>query len=352
MAEPPIGTPSIQWAIVTGGAGFVGSHLCDRLVAEGYGVFCIDNLLTGSRENIQHLLGHPRFLFVRHDVTKPVDLANLAEKAEGQSRKWESSDRVEFVAHLASPASPKAYSKHPIHTLKLGSIGTYHALGMAQRYGSVFLLASTSEVYGDPDVTPQVETYWGHVNPIGPRSSYDEAKRFAEALAMAYARQNGVKIRIARIFNTYGERMRIDDGRAVPNFLVQALQNQQVTVYGDGAQTRSFCYVSDLVDGLYRLLRLPATGPVNLGNPEEMTLLQLARMVIERTRSKSRIVFEALPTDDPRLRRPDISKATATLGWRPKVSLEEGIRRVIPYFQSQIGTNHTTIRSSGVSLGL
>ena len=324
--------------IVTGGAGFLGSHLCDRLIAEGHEVLCLDNLLTGRIENIQHLCDHPRFVFVRHDVTKPIDLDELMLRAapklagDGESGR----KRLDFILHFASPASPKHYMRHPIHTLKLGSLGAYHALGMAKKYGSVLLLASTSEVYGDPDVCPQKESYWGRVNPIGPRSVYDEAKRFSEAMAMAYAREHGVKIRIVRIFNTYGERMRADDGRALPTFLSQALRDNPVTVYGDGSQTRSFCYVSDLVDGLYKLLLSDQTGPVNLGNPDEITLLSLAKVVIEQTASRSKIVFGPLPVDDPTRRRPDISRAYKTLNWLPRVGLREGIERVIPYFKSQL----------------
>ena len=325
--------------IVTGGAGFLGSHICDRLIAEGHEVLCLDNLLTGRVENIQHLWDHPRFVFVLYDVTKPIDLDELMLRAAPRLAENGSSfhRRLDYILHLASPASPKAYLQHPIHTLKLGSLGAYHALGMAKKFGSVVLLASTSEVYGDPDVCPQNETYWGRVNPVGPRSVYDEAKRFSEAMAMAYMREHGVKVRIVRIFNTYGERMRADDGRALPTFLSQALQNKPVTVYGDGAQTRSFCYVSDLVEGLYRLLLSDLTGPVNLGNPDEITLLELARNVIEQTASRSEIVFEPLPVDDPMRRRPDISRAFSSLMWLPRVSLREGIERVIPYFKSQLG---------------
>ncbi len=328
--------------IVTGGAGFLGSHICDRLIAEGHEVLCLDNLLTGRIENIQHLWDHPRFVFVLHDVTNPINLGELLSRAAPRlsGNGHSSGRRLDYILHLASPASPKAYMRHPIHTLKLGSLGTYHMLGMAKKYGSVVLLASTSEVYGDPDVCPQNETYWGRVNPVGPRSVYDEAKRFSEAMAMAYMREHGVKARIVRIFNTYGERMRVDDGRALPTFLAQALRNEPVTVYGDGTQTRSFCYVSDLVEGLYRLLLSDQTGPVNLGNPEEITLLALAKSVIEQTASRSKIVFEPLPVDDPLRRRPDISKAFTTLMWQPRVRLREGIERVIPYFKSQLGEFH------------
>ena len=330
--------------IVTGGAGFLGSHICDRLIAEGHEVLCLDNLLTGRIENIQHLWDHPRFVFVLYDVTNPISLDELLSRAAPRlGGNWHSSPRrLDYILHFASPASPKAYMRHPIHTLKLGSLGTYHVLGMAKKYGSVVLLASTSEVYGDPDVSRQNETYWGRVNPVGPRSVYDEAKRFSEAMAMAYMREHGVKVRIVRIFNTFGERMRADDGRALPTVLSQALRNEPVTVYGDGTQTRSFCYVSDLVEGLYRLLLSDHTGPVNLGNPDEITLLALAKSVIQQTASRSEIVFEPLPIDDPSRRRPDISRAFSTLLWRPRVDLHEGIDRVIPYFRSELGVLRTT----------
>lgn len=319
-------------SLVTGGAGFVGSHICDRLIAEGHEVICLDNLITGQAANIQFLRGNPRFVFVQHDVTQPIDIPRLLAHAGG----LDDAGRLDYVLHMASPASPKDYARHPIHTMKVGALGTYHALGVAKAYGSVFLLTSTSEVYGDPEINPQPETYWGHVNPIGPRSVYDEAKRFAEAITMAYHREHGVKVRVARIFNTYGERMRIDDGRVFPNFLSQAIEGRPLTVYGDGSQTRSCCYVSDLVDGLYRLLVSGQVGPINLGNPEEISMLELARKVIERTGSSSAVVFEPLPVDDPMQRRPDISKARALLGWEPKVSLDEGIDRVVPYFKAKL----------------
>lgn len=324
--------------LITGGAGFVGSHLCDRLLAEGQEVICLDNLLTGRMSNIQHLVGHPRFTFIRHDVNNPIELPALLAAAGKGSGAGQGQDapRLDYVLHLASPASPKDYARHPIHTLKIGSLGTYHTLGLAKAYRCVFLISSTSEIYGDPQVNPQPEEYWGHVNPIGPRSVYDEAKRFAEAITMAYSREHGVKVRIARIFNTYGERMRVDDGRALPNFMTQAIQGVPLTVYGDGSQTRSCCYVSDLVDGLYRLLMSDQSGPINIGNPEEITMLELARKVIEYTGSKSDIVFEPLPKDDPTRRQPDITKAQNLLGWRPTVSLEEGIAKVIPYFRERL----------------
>ncbi len=318
--------------LVTGGAGFLGSHLCDRLLEEGHEVICLDNLITGRQENIRHLLGRPHFHFLQHDVTLPIDLPALFAKASTPAP-----DRaLRYLLHFASPASPKDYARHPIHTLKVGAMGTYHALGLAKAQGSVFLLASTSEIYGDPEVNPQTERYWGHVNPIGPRSVYDEAKRFAEAITMAYHREHQVKTRIVRIFNTYGERMRLDDGRALPNFMVQALQGNPLTVYGKGAQTRSLCYVSDLVEGLYRLLISSEPGPVNLGNPEEVSILQLAQTIIRATGSKSSIVFEPLPEDDPQRRQPDISQARQKLAWEPRVSLENGLARTVPYFQSSL----------------
>jgi dTDP-glucose 4,6-dehydratase len=319
--------------LVTGGAGFVGSHLCDRLIAEGHEVICIDNLLTGRLENVSSVEDHSRFLFVKHDVTRPIDLHQLLNHAQGRFR---DGVYLDYILHMASPASPKDYARHPIHTLKVGGLGTYHALGLAKAFKSVFLLASTSEVYGDPEINPQVESYWGHVNPIGPRSCYDEAKRFAEAIAMAYYREHGVRVRIARIFNTYGERMRLDDGRVLPNFIPQALQGQPLTVYGEGSQTRSCCYVSDLVEGLFRLLMSDQVGPINLGNPEEISMLELARKVIECTGSGSRIVFEPLPADDPTRRRPDITKAETLLGWRPRVSLSDGLPRAIAYFKAAL----------------
>jgi len=320
--------------LVTGGAGFLGSHLCDRLVAEGHAVLCLDNLITGRKENIQHLFAHPHFRFLLHDVTRPIDLPALLAQSPGPSL---SPDRpLSYILHFASPASPKDYARHPIHTLKVGALGTYHALGLAKAQGSVFLLASTSEIYGDPEISPQPEKYWGHVNPVGPRSVYDEAKRFAEAISMAYRREHGVKVRIVRIFNTYGERMRLEDGRALPNFMVQALEGKPLTVYGKGNQTRSLCYVSDLVEGLYQLLTSDQTGPINLGNPEEVSILQLAEAIIRTTQSKSSIVFESLPEDDPQRRQPDITAAREKLGWEPRVSLENGLARTLPYFQSSL----------------
>jgi len=298
--------------VVTGGAGFLGSHLCDRLLAEGHGVVCIDNLDTGSLQNIEHIRD-PEFQFLNQDLTEPLFLE----------------EDVDFVYHLASPASPIDYARLPLHTLKVGSYGTHHMLGLAKEKRARFLLASTSEVYGDPQVHPQPEDYWGHVNPIGPRGVYDEAKRYAEALTMAYHRQQGVNTCIARIFNTFGARMRPHDGRAIPTFLRQALQDKPVTVFGDGSQTRSFCYVDDLMRGLKLLAESEVHLPVNVGNPKEMTLLELAETVIEATESRSEIIFEALPVDDPQVRQPDIARAKQLLNWEPQVDLAEGLRRTI-----------------------
>jgi dTDP-glucose 4,6-dehydratase len=320
--------------LVTGGAGFLGSHLCDRLLAEGHEVLCLDNLITGRKENIRHLFDHPHFHFVLHDVTRPMDLPALLAASSGQ--RPVPPRPLSCLLHFASPASPKDYARHPIHTLKVGALGTYHALGLAKAQGSAFLLASTSEIYGDPEVSPQPENYWGHVNPIGPRSVYDEAKRFAEAISMAYYREHAVKVRIVRIFNTYGERMRLEDGRALPNFMVQALEGKPLTVYGKGSQTRSLCYVSDLVEGLYRLLMSDQTGPLNLGNPEEVSIRQLAEAIIRATGSKSSIIFAPLPEDDPQRRQPDITAAREKLGWEPRVSLENGLARTLPYFQAAL----------------
>jgi dTDP-glucose 4,6-dehydratase len=314
--------------LVTGGAGFLGSHLCDRLIAEGHEVICLDSLLTGRAENIVHLQPHPRFTFIQHDITQPFFIA----------------ERVDWVLHFASPASPKDYGAHPIHTLKVGALGTYHMLGLAKAHGARFLLASTSEVYGDPEVHLQPESYWGHVNPIGERSCYDEAKRFAEALTMAYWRQHGIDVRIIRIFNTVGPRMRIDDGRVFPNFITQALRGEPLTVYGDGSQTRSFCYVDDLIEGVMRVMAwTPPEGAdelarvFNLGNPEEVTILEFAHLVKEVTGSRSPIVFRPLPKDDPKQRRPDITKAKNFLGWQPRTSLREAVERTLPYFRQVLG---------------
>ena len=307
-------------SLVTGGAGFLGSHLCDRLVQEGHAVICMDNILTGRRENIEHLMTQKYFTFVQYDVTKPIEI-------EGP---------LDYILHFASPASPKDYEKHPIHTLKVGALGTYHALGLAKAKGAVLLLASSSEVYGDPEVNPQPESYWGHVNPIGPRSVYDEAKRYAEAITMAYHRAHDIGVRIARIFNTYGPRMRLTDGRALPNFITQALNGESLTVYGGGSQTRSFCYVSDMVEGIYRLLRSGEHEPINLGNPDEVTIVQLAREIVEVTGSQSDIIFQPLPQDDPKVRRPNIGRAKNLLEWEPRVSRPEGLKQTIPYFQASL----------------
>jgi len=300
-------------AVVSGGAGFLGSHLCDYLLAQDHRVICIDNLDTGSLQNVEHLRNADDFLFVSHDVTEPLFLE----------------EPVDFVFHLASPASPIDYLRLPLHTLKVGSYGTHNMLGLAKFKRARFLIASTSEVYGDPQVHPQPETYWGHVNPIGPRGVYDEAKRYAEALTMAYHRQQGVDTAIARIFNTYGPRMRPHDGRAIPTFIRQALENKPLTVFGDGSQTRSFCYVDDQIRGLYALATSGEHLPVNIGNPREMTLLELAEAVIRVTGSKSEIVFEALPVDDPQVRQPDITRAQQVLGWEPEVGLDEGLKRLL-----------------------
>jgi dTDP-glucose 4,6-dehydratase len=310
--------------LITGGAGFLGSHLCDYFLSRGHEVIAMDNLLTGSTANIEHLAGHERFLFVKHDVTNYIYV-------EGG---------LDGVLHFASPASPNDYLEWPIPTLKVGALGTHKALGLAKAKNARFLLASTSEVYGDPLVHPQAEDYWGNVNPIGPRGVYDEAKRFAEAMAMAYQRYHGVDTRIARIFNTFGPRMRLHDGRVVPNFIAQALRDQPLTVYGDGSQTRSFCYVSDLIEGIYRLLMSDETYPVNLGNPSEMTILEFARTIIELTGSASQIAFiqpeDVRIKDDPKVRQPDIGKAQRVLGWEPQVSLEEGLRRTIEWFRKRV----------------
>ena len=309
--------------LITGGAGFLGSHLCDRLLAEGHEVICIDNLRTGRKENIAGLLARRDFAFLQQDVTEPFFV-------EG---------KVDAVMHFAIPASPKDYLEHPIHTLKVGGPGTYHALGLAKAQGAVFILASTSEVYGDPEVNPQPETYWGHVNPVGPRSVYDEAKRYAEAMTVAYQRAHGLRTRILRIFNTYGPRMRLNDGRALPTLMGQALRGDPLTVYGDGSQTRSFCYVSDLVEGIYRLLLISDPAPLllNLGNPEEVTLRQLAQEILEISGSRSQVVFQPLPEDDPKRRRPDVHRAQQILGWAPRVARREGLQKTLAYFREALG---------------
>jgi dTDP-glucose 4,6-dehydratase len=310
----------MERTLITGGAGFLGSHLCDYLIEKGHEVICIDNLSTGNMENISHLLGHTRFSFIRYDVTNFLHV-------DGE---------LHNILHFASPASPIDYLKMPIQTLKVGSLGTHKALGLALSKKARLLLASTSECYGDPLVHPQTEDYWGNVNPVGPRGVYDEAKRFAESMTMAYHRYHGVETRIVRIFNTYGPRMRLEDGRALPAFMGQSLRGEDLTVFGDGTQTRSFCYVDDLVEGIYRLLCSEEVYPVNLGNPDEITLLELAHRVLKVTGSKSRIVYRDLPEDDPKVRRPDIGKARRLLGWEPQVSLEEGLQRVLPYFRGKV----------------
>jgi len=345
MAKPTTSQNTHPLTLVTGGAGFLGSHLCDRLLAEGHDVICLDNLITGRKENIQHLFPNPRFRFVPHDVTQPINLPTLLASPAGDPHFV--SRPLSYILHFASPASPKDYARHPIHTLKVGALGTYHALGLAKAHGSVMLLASTSEIYGDPEVTPQPETYWGHVNPIGPRSVYDEAKRFAEAISMAYRREHAVKVRIARIFNTYGERMRLEDGRALPNFMVQALQGKPLTIYGNGNQTRSLCYVNDLVEGLHRLLMSNETGPINLGNPEEVSILQLAEAIIRITQSKSSIAYEHLPDDDPQRRQPDVTAARGKLAWEASVNLETGLAKTLPYFRSALTMASGIMGASG-----
>ncbi len=315
--------------VITGAAGFLGSHLVDRFLAEGYRVIGVDNFVTGRKENLAHLEGNRFFSFVEYDVSLPLYFA----------------DDLDGVLHFASPASPADYLDLPIQTLKVGSLGTHNMLGLAKAKGARFLLASTSEVYGDPQEHPQPETYWGHVNPVGPRGVYDEAKRFAEAMTMAYQRTHGTRTRIARIFNTYGPRMRPADGRVVSNFIVQALQGKPITVYGDGSQTRSFCFVDDLVEGLYRLYRSDHPGPVNLGNPDEFTIQELARTVIEETGSTSKIERRPLPEDDPQVRCPDISRARSALSWEPGVSLREGLRRTIPHFRRLVEEGEAQARN-------
>jgi dTDP-glucose 4,6-dehydratase len=307
-------------AVVTGGAGFLGSHLCDRLLSENLKVICLDNLLTGRLENIEHLFSNGNFQFIKLDVTNFIHVPS----------------RVDYVLHFASPASPIDYLKLPIQTLKVGSLGTHKALGLAKEKKATFLLASTSEVYGDPLVHPQREDYWGNVNPVGPRGVYDEAKRFAEAITMAYHRYHALDTRIVRIFNTYGPRMRLDDGRALPTFFSQALKGEDITIYGDGKQTRSFCYVSDLIDGIFKLLISNETSPVNIGNPEEITIEDFAKEVIAITKSKSKVVYQDLPLDDPKVRQPDISKAKSVLEWEPQVKREEGLKLALEYFQKMI----------------
>ncbi len=307
--------------LITGGAGFIGSHLCERFLANGDEVVCLDNLITGDMDNVAHLLVNPRFSFVHQDVTNYIYV----------------SGHIDAILHFASPASPIDYLELPIQTLKVGSLGTHKGLGLARVKAARFLLASTSEVYGDPLVHPQPEDYWGNVNPIGPRGVYDEAKRFAEALTTAYHRSHGVATRIVRIFNTYGPRMRLGDGRVVPNFITQALRGEALTVYGDGSQTRSFCFVGDLVEGIVRLLRSDCAQPVNLGNPHELSVREFAETIIRLTGSSSPITFEPLPVDDPKVRQPDVSFARQLLDWEPRVSLEDGLSKTIAYFQEKLG---------------
>lgn len=311
-------------AVVTGGAGFLGSHLCDALLADGWSVVAVDNLLTGRRSNFSHLANEPRFEFVEKDICQPFDIG-----------------KVDYVFHFASPASPVDYNTYGVETLKVGSLGTFHALDVARKYGAKYFISSTSECYGDPLEHPQKETYWGNVNPIGPRSVYDEAKRFSESVTMAYRRYYKVDTRIVRIFNTYGPRMQLNDGRVVPNFMKQAIRGEDLTVYGDGSQTRSFCYVSDEVDGFMRLARSDEPWPVNIGNPDEFTILECAKIILKVVGSKSQIRYEPLPQDDPKQRRPDITKARQLLGWEPKIDLETGLRRSLDYFRKAVAEQAT-----------
>jgi dTDP-glucose 4,6-dehydratase len=303
--------------LIAGGAGFIGSHLCDFLIKKGHNLICMDNLITGKKANIRHILDNKNFKFIQHDVSGHIDIKK----------------KIDYVLHFASPASPVDYLKYPIKTLKVGSLGTHNALGVAKKYKAKFILASTSEVYGNPLVNPQPETYWGNVNPIGPRGVYDEAKRFAEAITLAYHKTHNIDVKIARIFNTYGPRMRKQDGRAIPNFIDQALKDKPLTVYGNGSQTRSFCYITDLIDGIYKLMHSNLNEPVNLGNPNEMTVLELAKKIIELTDSRSNIIYETLPVDDPKVRRPDITKAKRELHWEPQVGLKEGLSNTIEWFK-------------------
>lgn len=306
--------------IITGGAGFIGSHLCDYLIKKGHEVICIDNLLTGKMDNVVHLMGNRQFRFIRHNVSDYMYV-------DGQ---------VDNVLHFASPASPLDYLEFPIQTLKVGSLGTLNSLGLAKAKKARFLLASTSEVYGDPQIHPQPENYWGHVNPVGPRGVYDEAKRFAEAMTMAYHRYHDIDTRIVRIFNTYGPRMRVKDGRALPTFMCQALKDENITVFGNGLQTRSFCYISDLVEGIYQLLLSNEYEPVNIGNPEEIPIHQLAEEILTLTNSKSKMIFKPLPVDDPKIRQPDISKARTILNWEPKIPRAEGLQKTLAYFRDEL----------------
>jgi dTDP-glucose 4,6-dehydratase len=307
----------METVLITGGAGFIGSHLCDFLIVKGYRVICVDNFLTGSEKNVSQLKANPNFKLIVHDITIPLEIG----------------EKIDYVLHLASAASPIDYMRYPIQTLKVGSLGTHNALGIAKSKNAVFLLASTSEIYGDPLVHPQPESYWGNVNTIGPRGVYDEAKRFGEAITMAYHRTHKLNTKIARIFNTYGPRMRKKDGRVVPNFIMQALGNDPLTVYGDGSQTRSFCYISDMVEGLYQLMVSNTNDPVNLGNPEEYSILDFAKKIIKLTGTKSKIAYEPLPVDDPKSRRPDITRARTILKWEPKVAVDEGLKKTIQWFK-------------------
>jgi dTDP-glucose 4,6-dehydratase len=307
-------------ALITGGAGFLGSHLCDRLIAEGYHVTCMDNLITGDMRNINHLMDNENFSFLDHDVSKYIEFDGMPD----------------YILHFACPASPIDYLEYPIQTMKVDSLGTLNTLGLAKRTGAKYLQASTSEVYGDPQIHPQPETYWGHVNPIGPRSVYDEAKRFSEALVMAYHRTHGIDTRIVRIFNTYGPRMRVKDGRVVPAFISQALKDEDLTVFGDGLQTRSFCYIEDEIEGIWALMNSDHHEPVNIGNPGEFNMLELAEIIIELTASKSKLAYHPLPADDPKVRCPDISKAKKILNWQPKIPLKEGLSKTIEYFREGV----------------
>lgn len=306
--------------LITGGAGFIGSHLCDRFIKEGHEVICLDNFITGNRDNVAHLLGNPKFRIVVHDISNEIEIPDL----------------IDNVLHFASPASPVDYLEHPIPTMKVGALGTHNSLGLAKRHKARYFLASTSEIYGDPLVHPQTESYWGNVNTIGPRSVYDEAKRFAEAMTMAYHRQHKVDTHIIRIFNTYGPRMQLNDGRVVPNFMYQALRGEPMTLFGDGSQTRSFCYVSDLVEGIYRLLFKDYHEPVNLGNPNEVTIKEFAEEIRKLAGSKSEIVYRPLPQDDPKQRKPDIARARQVLGWEPAIGRDEGLKVTMAYFQERM----------------
>ncbi len=308
----------MKTALITGGAGFIGSHLCERLIDEGWKVICMDNLVTGKTENTRHISENKNFRYINHDVTNRIDIG----------------EDIDYVLHFASIASPKDYVEYPIPTLKVGTLGTHNALGLAKAKGAKFMFASTSEVYGDPEVNPQPESYWGHVNPVGVRSCYDEAKRCGEALTMAYHRKHEMDTRIVRIFNTYGPRMRANDGRAVPTFITQAIKNRPLTVFGDGKQTRSFCYISDLIEGICRLMEKDYHLPINLGNPNEKTMIELAETIIKITGSESKIEFRSLPEDDPRQRCPDITAAKRELGWKPVVDLREGLLKTVQYFRS------------------